>query len=155
MISLIYLMAGIMTFIGMEFIARLMHKYLMHGVLWSLHKDHHYPTSSAFQKNDLFGLIFAGISIYLILEWIISGNLLFLSVALGMTGYGLAYFTIHDMIIHNRHLRLRKKAMKNGLLRTLIEVHDVHHKEGKGNWGFLFVIPGIDKVPRKEGVKAK
>lgn len=155
MISLIYVVVAVMTFIGMEFIARLMHKYLMHGLLWSIHKDHHYPTSSTFQKNDLFGLIFSGISIYLILEWLTTGNLLLLSVAIGMTGYGVAYFTVHDMIIHNRHLRLRKRAMKYGLLRTLIEVHDVHHKEGKGNWGFLLVIPGIDKVPRKEGVEAE
>ncbi|MEJ2772106.1 MULTISPECIES: sterol desaturase family protein [unclassified Stygiolobus] len=155
MIPLVYLLVGITTFIAMEFVARLMHKYLMHGILWSIHKDHHYPTSSAFQRNDLFGLIFAGISIYLIIEWMIGGNLMYLAIALGMTGYGIAYFTIHDMIIHNRHLRLRKKAMKNSLLRTLIEVHDVHHKEGKGNWGFLFVIPGIDKIPKKEGVRAQ
>ncbi|BCU69645.1 sterol desaturase family protein [Stygiolobus caldivivus] len=147
---LIYLAIALITFVGMEFVARLMHKYLMHGLLWSIHKDHHYPTSSSFQKNDLFGLLFAGISVYLMLLWITSGNLIPLSVALGMTGYGIAYFTIHDMVIHNRHLRLRKKAMSNPVLRTLIEVHDVHHREGKGNWGFLLVIPGIDKIPRKE-----
>lgn len=148
-----YIAIGLATFIGMEFVARLMHKYLMHGVLWSLHKDHHYPSSSTFQKNDLFGLLFAGISVYLLLRWVISGNLLFFSIAMGMTGYGIAYFLIHDMVIHNRHLRLRKKAMNNPILRTLIEVHDVHHKEGKGNWGFLLVIPGVDKIPRRKEEK--
>ena len=31
----------ITTFIFMEFVAWSVHKYVMHGFLWSLHKDHH------------------------------------------------------------------------------------------------------------------
>ena len=29
------------TFLFMEFMAWFSHKYIMHGFLWSLHKDHH------------------------------------------------------------------------------------------------------------------
>jgi beta-carotene 3-hydroxylase len=146
------IVAGAATFVGMEFVARAMHKYLMHGALWFLHEDHHRPTSSRFQKNDLFGLIFAAVSIALFWEWVATGDPLYAAVASGMTAYGVAYLLIHDMVIHNRHLRLRRAAYRVGFLRTLIEAHDLHHSEGRGNWGFLFVIPGVDKLPSKREV---
>ena len=31
----------LVTFLIMEFVAWAVHKYIMHGFLWSLHKDHH------------------------------------------------------------------------------------------------------------------
>ena len=31
----------LITFFFMEFVAWATHKYIMHGFLWSLHKDHH------------------------------------------------------------------------------------------------------------------
>ncbi|BDC17342.1 sterol desaturase family protein [Acidianus sp. HS-5] len=140
---------SVAVFFGMEFLARLMHKYLMHGILWKIHEDHHRPVQREIEKNDAFGLIFAGISVYLIFYWLIYGNLIALSVALGMTAYGVAYFFVHDMVIHNRHLHLRSWGMRHKFLRELILVHDVHHKEGRGNWGFLLVIKGIDKIPEE------
>ena len=42
------------TFSIMEFMAWFTHKYIMHGLLWNLHEDHHQPTGKLFQKNDLF-----------------------------------------------------------------------------------------------------
>ncbi|AWR96200.1 porin [Acidianus sulfidivorans JP7] len=141
-----YIGIGLITFIGMEFVARLLHKYVMHGILWFIHEDHHKAKQTEFEKNDLFGLIFASIAILLFISGI-KGNYISLSAAIGMTSYGVAYFFIHDMIIHDRHLHLRSWGLKHRPFRYLILVHDVHHKEGKGNWGFLFVIKGIDKIP--------
>ena len=47
------------TFFFMEFVAWFTHKYIMHGFLWSLHKDHHQvDKDKKFQKNDYFFLIF-------------------------------------------------------------------------------------------------
>ena len=44
----------------MEAITWFTHKYVMHGFLWYLHKDHHQPKySNWFEKNDLFFVIFA------------------------------------------------------------------------------------------------
>lgn len=145
-----YVVVGLVTFVGMEFVARAMHKFVMHGKLWRIHEDHHAERQKEFEKNDLFGLVFATISILLILNWISSHNLLSLAVASGMTAYGLAYFVVHDMIIHDRHLHLRSWGTRNRLLRRLIEVHDVHHQEGEGNWGFLLVIRGLDKIPERK-----
>ena len=55
------------TFLLMEFISWATHKYIMHGFLWVLHKDHHQvDKNKILQKNDLFFLIFAIPSIILI-----------------------------------------------------------------------------------------
>ena len=35
------------TFFGMEGMAWLSHKYIMHGIGWVLHKDHHEPRENS------------------------------------------------------------------------------------------------------------
>ena len=48
------------SFVLMECVAWLAHKYLMHGKLWLLHYDHHQRDDQQFfEKNDFFFLIFA------------------------------------------------------------------------------------------------
>ena len=56
---LINILAVLIAFIGMEAVAWLAHKYIMHGILWTLHKDHHKKESEGFiEHNDFFFLIF-------------------------------------------------------------------------------------------------
>ena len=99
LISIIIVVA---TFLFMEFVAWAVHKYIMHGFLWPLHKDHHVVNhDNFFQKNDFFFLIFAVPSIVLI----IIGNEEFTAgffIGVGIALYGLAYFLIHEIIIHRR-----------------------------------------------------
>lgn len=41
------------AFLGMECVAWLAHKYIMHGLGWFLHKDHHQKEIEGFfEKND-------------------------------------------------------------------------------------------------------
>ena len=47
------------TLAGMEGVAYVAHKYVMHGFLWSLHESHHRPRAGVFEKNDWFAAIFA------------------------------------------------------------------------------------------------
>ena len=47
------------AFLFMEFMAWFTHKYVMHGFLWILHKDHHIRDGRKFEWNDLFAVIFA------------------------------------------------------------------------------------------------
>ncbi len=54
----------ILTFLFMEFMAWFAHKFVMHGFLWYLHKDHHQVEPGFFEKNDAFFLIFAIPSAY-------------------------------------------------------------------------------------------
>lgn len=53
------LLVLIVTFFAMEGVAWLTHRFVMHGLLWVLHKDHHQVEPGFFEKNDFFFLIFA------------------------------------------------------------------------------------------------
>ena len=48
----------------MEFMAWFSHKYIMHGFLWTLHKDHHNQNlkTSWWERNDLFFVFYAVVS---------------------------------------------------------------------------------------------
>lgn len=45
----------LLVFIAMEGATWLIHKYVMHGFLWMLHKDHHdHSNAGSLEKNDYF-----------------------------------------------------------------------------------------------------
>ena len=62
------------TFFFMEFMAWFTHKYVMHGFLWMLHRDHHEPHNHVFERNDAFFLIFAIPSWLCIMFGMMNGN---------------------------------------------------------------------------------
>jgi hypothetical protein len=53
------------TVIGMETVAYAVHRWIMHGPGWFLHRSHHEPAGKL-EANDLYGLIFAIPSVLLI-----------------------------------------------------------------------------------------
>ena len=116
----------IVSFITMEGVAWLSHKYIMHGLLWKLHKDHHVPEQNKkLERNDSFFFIFATPAI---ICFIVGFNDLsiFFWIGVGITLYGLAYFFIHDLFIHQRIKVLRNA---NSLyFRAIRKAHKVHHK---------------------------
>ncbi|MFZ1677272.1 MAG: sterol desaturase family protein [Saprospiraceae bacterium] len=118
----------IATFIGMEGVAWFTHKYIMHGLLWVLHEDHHVKTDddSIIEKNDSFFLVFAIPSMALFALWNFMGLHWALYVALGIALYGLAYFLVHDIFIHQR-IGLFKRS-NNHYLRAIRKAHKIHHK---------------------------
>ncbi len=116
----------IATFFFMEFMAWATHKYVMHGFLWVLHKDHHEPHDHIFEKNDAFFLIFAIPSWLCIMFGMMNGNDFRLFIGIGIAVYGFAYFLVHDVFIHQR-LPLFKKS-DNWYLRAIRKAHKVHHK---------------------------
>ena len=103
MIYLLYIGTTLVTFFLMEVVTWCTHKFIMHGLLWYLHKDHHQPRyQSVFEKNDWFFVIFATPSIMLFYFGTIpSINILFFF-GLGILFYGIAYFLVHDVLIHQR-----------------------------------------------------
>ena len=51
----LWILVFLTTFSVMEFMAWFTHKYIMHGFLWSLHKDHHHKDhGSWWERNDAF-----------------------------------------------------------------------------------------------------
>ena len=142
----------ILTFSFMEFVAWFTHKYIMHGILWYLHKDHHQPNDkSIFEKNDYFFLIFA-IPGFLAIFIGIENNMNFLFwIGIGITLYGLAYFFVHDVFIHQR-IRILKNT-KNKYLRSVRKAHKVHHQNRNKEDGECFgmlVVPYKFKIRKKK-----
>ena len=131
----------ISTFLFMEFIAWSVHKYIMHGFLWSLHKDHHQVNKDkVLQKNDYFFLIFAIPSIILIFIGSSELDHTFY-IGIGIALYGFAYFVVHEIIIHQR-IRLFRR-MNNRYIKGIRMAHKVHHKTlkkyGASSFGMLIV----------------
>lgn len=130
------------TYLLMECITWCTHKFVMHGFLWYLHADHHQPRyAHVFERNDVFFVIFAIPSILLFYFGAQAGFDYRFFIGLGIFAYGLSYFIVHDIIIHQR-LKLFKNT-KNKYLIALRKGHKVHHKHlGKEDgecFGMLFV----------------
>ncbi len=131
------------TFFLMEWVAWATHKYVMHGFLWYLHSDHHKKDHYGFlERNDTFFLIFAIPSMLLF----IAGSLIglhtpWLWIGLGILLYGIAYFFVHEVFIHQRIKWLR--SANNAYFLGLRRAHKVHHKriekEGGECFGMLWV----------------
>ena len=118
----------IATFFFMEFVAWFTHKYIMHGLLWNLHHDHHSKGEGQFfEKNDSFFLIFA-IPGFLLLLFGSMNNFDFrFWIGAGITLYGIAYFFVHDIFIHQRFKFFSRSD--NFYLRAIRKAHKVHHKK--------------------------
>ena len=86
----------------MEGATWLIHRYVMHGFLWYLHEDHHKKYPGFFEKNDWFFFIFAIPSWLCIMLGIQHEQYWIACIGAGLALYGLAYFLVHDVIIHQR-----------------------------------------------------
>ena len=130
------------TFTTMEFMAWFTHKYVMHGFLWNLHKDHHKKDhGSWFERNDLFFIFYAVVSMTLVILWGEYGFWAGLPMSLGIFTYGMSYFIVHDIFIHQRFKILRTTNSKYA--KGLRRAHKIHHKsihKGGGEcFGMLWV----------------
>lgn len=123
---LINLFLFVATFFVMEFMAWFSHKYVMHGFLWVLHKDHHQPEKGWFERNDTFFIFYAVISTGLVMSYFEGIFKYGLSIGLGILAYGIAYFMVHDVFIHQRLKWFRKTD--NIYFRAIRKAHKVHHK---------------------------
>ena len=118
----------ILTFLFMELVAWSMHKYVMHGVFWNLHEDHHIRTSNAsfFELNDTFFIFFSILAIISFTLWAIFAWVVLLGIGIGISIYGAVYFLIHDLFIHQR-IKIWRNT-KNPYLRAIRRAHKMHHK---------------------------
>ena len=136
----IYTLIFIGSFILMEGVAWFTHKYIMHGFLWTWHKDHHVHGKGFFEWNDLFAVIFASVAITLILLGSQEFNWMFW-MGCGITAYGIGYFLVHDVFVHQRVKFLRNA--NTPYAKALRRAHKIHHKtltkHGAESFGFLWV----------------
>ena len=138
---ILYVFITIATFLLMEFIAWAMHKYVMHKWLWYLHEDHHRKGPGFFEKNDAFFLIFAIPSWLCIMLGSMNEAFIVVSIGAGIAAYGLAYFIVHDIIIHQRFKIFTRS--NNTFIRVVRWAHKMHHKhlnkENGESFGMLIV----------------
>ena len=131
------------TFVVMEGVAWATHKYVMHGFLWHLHADHHKKDHYSFlERNDSFFLIFAVPSMTLFAVGSYQGlHTPWLWIGLGILVYGIAYFFVHEVFIHQRIKWLRNTQSPYFL--GIRKAHKIHHKHlGKEDgecFGMLWV----------------
>jgi len=129
---------------GMEFVAWFAHKYIMHGLLWVWHEDHHKPhheKDGFFEKNDLFFIVFALPSMACYIIGSLTPHLWVLFIGIGISIYGLIYFLIHDVYIHQRFKWFRQ--LDSTYSRAILRAHGAHHakqtKEDCESFGLLVV----------------
>lgn len=131
----------LLGFLLMELSGWSIHKYLMHGPLWKIHKTHHQPSKSFFELNDLFSLFFGSIAIVLIFLGVEALDYRFW-MGVGISTYGMLYFFLHDVLVHRR-LKWFDRP-KNSWLMGIFKAHQAHHKtnqkEGAVSFG-LFLVP--------------
>ena len=151
------------TMLGMEGVAWSAHKYIMHGWGWGWHRDHHEPHDNLLEKNDLFAIVGAGMSIsmFAIGSPLILGDAAWWPgtwIGLGILGYGIIYTLIHDGLVHQRYFRW---VPRRGYARRLVQAHKLHHatigKEGGVSFGFVFARDPASlkrelKAQRKSGI---
>lgn len=153
---LFYLFIALLTFFIMEGITWLTHKYIMHGFLWILHKDHHQPHGHILEKNDAFFLIFAIPSWLCIMLGLKHQHYIAAAIGFGIALYGVAYFLIHEVIIHQRIKWFTRSKQK--YFRVIRWAHKMHHKhldkpDGE-SFGMLYVAKKYwQKVERDDALQ--
>ena len=155
---IIYCLIALATFFTMEGVAWFTHKFVMHGLLWYLHEDHHKKDKGFFEKNDAFFLIFAVPAWLFIMLGSMAQAWWAVSIGFGITAYGSAYFLVHDLIIHQRFKVFTRT--NNRYVKTIRWAHKMHHKylekEDGESFGMLLVAKKYwDKVRRDEEIRRK
>lgn len=147
--TFIFILIVLGTFFIMEGITWLTHRFVMHGFLWYLHQDHHQKGTGFFEKNDAFFLIFAIPSWLCIMMGLQNEIYWVAAIGFGIALYGLAYFIVHEVIIHQRFKWFTRS--NNTYIRAIRWAHKMHHKhlnkeEGE-SFGMLMVAKKYwDKV---------
>lgn len=140
---LLWIIVFLSTFGMMEGMAWFTHKYVMHGFLWKLHQDHHKKDhNSWWERNDLFFVFYALVSIGFFLLWQHEGIWFALPIGLGILAYGIAYFTVHDIFIHQRFKIFRNA--NNRYAKGVRRAHKMHHKhlgKDKGECFGMLLVP--------------
>ena len=146
---------GLLLFLAtiavMEGWAYVMHRWVMHGPGWFLHRSHHRPRTGFWEANDWYFVIFAAPSIALMTaggagwlgEWA-------LWVGAGIAGYGAIYLGFHDVIVHKR--LSHRYVPRSTYMKRIVQAHRLHHavetKAGTVSFGFLV-------APKPEDLKAE
>ena len=130
---------GVMAFVAMEAVSYATHRWLMHGVGMVWHRSHHRtrPAGQRFERNDLFPVCFSALGVLLFAFASLRDSSAVWAVAAGITAYGIAYMSVHDLYIHRR---LALRLPRTRYLDWLREAHADHHRTGGEPYGMLLPL---------------
>ncbi|TXT67416.1 MAG: conserved membrane protein of unknown function [Promethearchaeota archaeon] len=155
-VIIVSIAAVVFAAMGMEAVAWSLHKYVMHQFGWVLHEDHHRPSKSRFQKNDMYAIFFAILSIILIIIGIRIYGLLFW-LGIGVTLYGIGYVVFHDILFHKRIKN--NYHPKKGYMKRIFNAHTYHHvttnKKGSHGQAYGFIYASKKYTPLLQDLLAK
>ncbi len=157
------LLIVVASVLAMECVAWSSHKYIMHGFGWGWHRDHHERHDRLVEKNDLYAVVGAAISMgcFAIGSPLVFGTAAWWPgtwVGLGVMIYGVIYTLIHDGLVHQRWFRY---VPRSGYPMRLVQAHKLHHatvgKHGGVSFGFVFardpkVLKRELKAQREAGI---
>ena len=129
------------TVAATEIAASVIHRHVMHGIGWGWHRSHHEPHDGLLEKNDLYAIGFAVLSVLLMAVGHVWAPAFWMSI--GLIVYGLLYTLVHDGLVHQRWPF--RHVPRKGYLKRLYQAHKLHHAvEGRTNcvsFGFLYAPP--------------
>ena len=125
------------AFVAMEPVTALVHRLVMHGRGWVLHRSHHQRRGRGLEANDWFPVSFAAVVVTgMGAGFNVDGLGALVPAGIGVTLYGAAYGFVHDVYIHRR-LPFRWRI---GPLERLREAHRLHHLWNGEPFGMLVPI---------------
>ena len=132
----------IVTFMLMEPVAALVHRFIFHGFAYKLHESDHATEKGPLRKIDYFPVISAVITMAIIGLGVEMDALDFLiPVGFGMGTYGIACYFIHDIVIHRRVSRVK---VNPAWFQFHYDAHMFHHRFNGPPYGFVF--PCVPKL---------
>lgn len=135
-----WLAVGTVSFVVMEPVTALVHRFVMHGPGIFLHRSHHrnvaHGDTAHLEANDAFPVMFAAIVMTgLALGFNIEALRVLVPIGVGITAYGLAYALVHDVHTHRR--LGGTDGRPRPLLDRLAAAHRVHHQRNGAPYGML------------------
>jgi len=139
---------GIVAFVGMEAVSYATHRWVMHGRGMVWHRSHHSPSTTRFEANDLFPVVFSliGFGMFLTASLLNSAPLFW--AAGGVTAYGVAYSFVHEVYIHRR---VGLNVTDRRYLVWMRDSHQIHHTLGGEPYGMLF--PVVSEARRAQAAR--
>ena len=144
------------TVAATELAAALIHRHVMHGFGWGWHRSHHEPHDDVLEKNDLYAIGFALLSIALMGLGHLWAPAFWMSI--GLIVYGVLYSLVHDGLVHQRWPF--RHVPRRGYLKRLYQAHKLHHavegRTGCVSFGFLYAPPvgRLKATLRERGARA-
>jgi beta-carotene 3-hydroxylase len=136
----------IATWLLMEPITSLVHRYVMHGFGMGWHRSHHGRRQGRFERNDLYPVVFAtGTIVVMAIGATVPALHWLLPIGIGITAYGVSYLFVHELYIHRRWSRFTARVR---VLEPLVRAHALHHRFGGEPYGFLFPIVPTEVAAR-------